>query len=92
LVSSVYGSSEDMKEQKRKIETFAKEKGYVTGFSNNMCQTNEMDHEYKAGYTTNEKFEDDETCDHEMVQIACDYNNVTKEVLYTETHRSSRIQ
>lgn len=79
LISSVYGSIDGLSSEKKRIESFAKDRGYVTGFTNNFCQPNEMDHDYKPGYSTDKRFEDRQTPDHEMIQLACDYNNFPKE-------------
>ena len=79
LVSSVYGSTEGLEQPKKRVESYARQKGYVTGFTNNFCQANEVDHDFKEGYVTKQNFEDPQTPHHEMVQLACDYNSLPKE-------------
>lgn len=56
----------------KRVESFAREKGYVTGISSDHCSLIECG--YKEGYGA-APFPDSRPLDHELFSIACDYHN-----------------
>ena len=86
LMSSMYGSIDDSliyysgmyNQHRKRIETFAKEKGYITGFANNFCNVNEKELEKRIGFTIERQYVDPLFPDHEFVHPGCDYNSFPK--------------
>ena len=73
LISSTYGNFRDhQKVQMKRVEQFAREKGYVTGLASDLCSL--IENEYTKGFG-GAKFPDDHPLDHELFQISCDYHN-----------------
>ena len=56
----------------KRIDSFAKEKGYVTGFSSDFCSLYEREFFRNYGRLV---FPDPIPPDHEFLQIACDLHN-----------------
>jgi len=76
IIAATYGTTSDLMTRKKRIETFAREKGYVTGYTHDFCHLFHLDHDYKRGFHVDEEFEDETRLDHEFVYHGCDYNNL----------------
>jgi len=83
LMSSMYGAPDDSAAEPtdgkmvhmKRVESFAKEQGYVTGFASNFCNANEKEHDGRQGFTLRRQYVDPSAPDHEFLQPACDYNS-----------------
>ena len=83
LISSMYGSTDDSSidikhksnQHRKRIETFAKEKSYITGFANNFCNVNEKELDERDEFTLKRPYIDPSYPDHEFVHPGCDYNS-----------------
>ena len=86
LMSSMYGSTNDSSidlkdksnQHRKRIETFAKVKGYITGFANNFCNVNEKELDERDEFTLKRPYIDPSYPDHEFVHPGCDYNSFQK--------------
>jgi hypothetical protein len=66
LMSSMYGSTNDSSidlkdksnQHRKRIETFAKEKSYITGFANNFCNVNDKELDERDEFTLKRPFID----------------------------------
>ena len=83
LMSSMYGAPDDSAAEPtggkmvhmKRIESFAKEQGYITGFASNFCNANEKEHDGRQGFTLRRQYVDPDPPDHEFLQPGCDYNS-----------------
>ena len=56
----------------KRVEQYAREKGYVTGIASDLCSL--VENEYTKGFG-GAKFPDSNPLDHELFQVSCDYHN-----------------
>ena len=77
LVAGMYGNYDDAYRRKMKrLDSFFKKKGYMTGFTNNACELVEL---LRQNGSANMPYVDPEWPDHQMVETACEHNSLNYE-------------
>lgn len=83
LMAEMYGTPRDGASEPvnwnfkhfKRVDSLAKENGYITGYASNFCNVNEKEHDGKDGFILRRQYIDPVFPDHEFIQPGCDYNS-----------------